>query len=327
MSCKNVSIIIPTYNEEANLAQCLESLDNLNYPHERIEIIVVDNGSTDRTREIARNFNVKLYQAENKYIAGLRNLGVQQASGEIIAFVDADCIVAEDWLQQASNYFDNPHIAAWGSPALPPFDLSWVQKTWYLVRSKKHIIQEVDWLESMNFFMRKKQFLEINGFNEALVTCEDVDISYRLQGKGKIISDMSIKVIHHGEAATVKEFFKKEAWRGQGNFAGLTSHKISFKELPSLVLPLYFVVIIPIFIFGFFIFNNLLWLSVGGFFYIFPTLFVLLKVALKNLRISLKNFLQLSFLLQVYFFSKIIALLKNVPHAPGRKMPMLNLAL
>ena len=241
-----VSIIIPAYNEEKSLPLCLKSIFDLDWPKQHLEVIVVDNGSTDNTRNIAESFNATLFRDDEKTVSGLRNLGVSQAQGEIIAFVDADCIVAADWLRTAEKYFDRPDLAAWGAPPDIPEKPTWVQKAWYILRKKESSVETVFWLESMNLFVKKQTFMNIEGFDESLVTCEDVDFSYRLSKYGKIISDQALKVRHLGEADTIRTFIKKELWRGRGNFHGLFSHGIRLSELPSLVLPLYFGTFLPL---------------------------------------------------------------------------------
>ncbi len=107
-----------------------------------------------------------------------------------------------------------------------------------MVRQKKKQIEEVAWLESMNMFVRRDIFLEVGGFNEALITCEDYDLSLRLQKHGPIIADQRLLAVHHGEAATLGHFFRKERWRGTSNLQGLRSHGFVWGELPSLLLPL-----------------------------------------------------------------------------------------
>jgi len=160
MTLPLVSIIIPTLNEEKYLPLCLQSVQELDYPKEKIEVIVVDNGSTDKTQQIVREFGAKLLIEPDKYISGLRNVGAKIATGEILAFIDADCVAARSWLINASEYIYNSEVIAWGCPPEIPDNATWVQKTWYLVRQKKEQVQEVDWLESMNFFIRKKGFSE-----------------------------------------------------------------------------------------------------------------------------------------------------------------------
>ena len=282
----------------------------MDYPGELIEIIVVDNGSTDRTREIAIEYNAKLLRDDLKNVSGLRNLGVEKSTGEIIAFIDADCAASEDWLKNAAVYFNDAKIAAWGAPPEVPANGTWVQKTWHVVRSKGKNLAEVDWLESMNLFVRKNQFLEIGGFNESLMTCEDVDLSYRIKKLGKIISDNRIQVFHYGEAATVRQFIRKEVWRGIGNFKGVFSHGIRLKELPSLMIPLYFGIFLPMNLIGFLITNDSSWLAALFIFCIIPTFLVLFKIFSKT-KTSLSLMINLSLLLQFYFFARTYAIFKR----------------
>ena len=180
-----VSIIIPAFNEEECLSQCLNSIFNLNYPREKFEVIVIDNGSTDRTCDIVASYDVLLLQDRTKNVSGLRNLGAKHASGDILAFVDADCMVAEDWLVNAEKYFDDLSVAAWGGPPQVPENSTWVQKAWSVLRQNKQPVEFVDWLGAINFFVRKDLFNKVGGFDESLVTCEDVDLSYRLSKYGK----------------------------------------------------------------------------------------------------------------------------------------------
>lgn len=309
MKEKKISIIIPAYNEEERLSLCLDSVFFLDYPNDDFEVILVDNGSSDRTRDIAETYKVKVLRDDFKNVSGLRNLGAKQANGAILAFLDADCIVLKRWLQNASKYFDEQEIVAWGAPPVIPENATWVQKTWYLVRQKEDEIQPVDWLESMNFFVRKAQFLDVGGFNESLVTCEDVDFCYRICKYGKIISDSNINVIHLGEASTVKEFIHKEMWRGQSNLKGIFSHGFVWKELPSLSIPIYFGLVIPSF-FIFFCFSmNPIWILAALFFSLIPSAAAILKV--RNKIHGFWEAVKLFFLVQVYFFSRTAAILKK----------------
>jgi glycosyltransferase involved in cell wall biosynthesis len=304
MKNKTVSIIIPAYNEEKHLPACLDSVLRLDYPRQHIEIIVIDNGSEDRTRDIAAAYGAKVLRNDSMNVSGLRNFGVREAKGDILAFVDADCIVSKEWLKNASVYFDDMTVAAWGAPPVIPEDATWVQQAWFLIRQKENQVQETDWLETMNLFVRKDQFLAAGGFNENLVTCEDVDFSYRIRKYGKIISDSRLNVIHLGEAATVRHFIKKEIWRGHSNFQGIFSHGLTLKEIPSLFIPLYFGIFLPVIFLSAVLFSDA-WLAAGLLFYLIPSAAVLLKIRRKKAAgIPMLNLL---FLLQIYFFSRTVA--------------------
>ncbi len=303
-----ISIIIPAYNEEKHIGPCLRSILNTDFPNTDYEIILVDNGSTDRTREIAEQFNVRIFITPDKNISGLRNLGAEHANGEILAFIDADCLATPQWLKNASHHIQNNKLAAWGAPPEIPDNPTWVQNAWFSIRKNEAGIEYVNWLESMNLFVRKDYFTNIGGFNESLVTCEDVDFCYRIGRYGKILSDTSIKTIHLGEAHDVKTFFAKELWRGQSNLQGLRSHGIRRQELPSLMVPVYFGIFIPILMLISVILGNTYILMIAFFLIFFPAMGVIYKKK-KNLNIHLM--FNLFLLLQVYFFARTVAVVKK----------------
>ena len=262
------SVIIPAKNEEINIGTCLHSIFENNYSPEKYEVLVVDNGSDDHTAAVAETNGAYVSLVPDVNISALRNYGAGLAQGKVLVFMDADCTVAGDWFEQASRYLNKKNISMFGSPPGIPHDSTWVQRTWLFVRGKKGSeVVSVPWLESMNMFIPKQLFGLVDGFNEDLITCEDVDISYRLAEHGDIVSDLRIKAIHHGEARTLREFFRKERWRGRSNYVGLFAHGLKLVELPSLVLPLYFLLMPVLAViawaasgkFGYFLSGCLLW--------------------------------------------------------------------
>ena len=112
----NVSVVVVCYNEKDNIEQCILSLLRQNYPHESYEILFVDNGSTDGTRDIIKKFksehkNIHLEINLDKGIAGSRNLGLLKSKNEYIAFTDADCIVPDNWLQKLTWWLPAIHTS------------------------------------------------------------------------------------------------------------------------------------------------------------------------------------------------------------------------
>ncbi|MFP6582216.1 MAG: glycosyltransferase family A protein, partial [Candidatus Hydrogenedentota bacterium] len=103
-----VSIIIPAYNAEATLAECLEACLAQTYSVE--EVIVIDDGSTDNTATIAREYDVTYVPQDNAGPAVARNHGARVASGDVIALTDSDCIPEPNWIEQLMSGFDEENV-------------------------------------------------------------------------------------------------------------------------------------------------------------------------------------------------------------------------
>lgn len=234
-----ISIIIPVKNDADGISRCLKSIAELECNEHVIEIIVIDNGSVDNTVDVVRNFDAKIMIDKNLTVAGLRNLGVSIATGDIIAFIDSDCIADKLWIISAVKHFSDTNIACVGSMA-KSLKRTLIEESWNEFRTRRKGIQQVGWINSMNMFVRKDAFNEVGGFNTSLVTCEDVDLCYRLGIKYIILSDDNIIVYHFGEATTIKQFIRKEMWRGYSGFDGMRIHGINRSEIKSLLLPIYY---------------------------------------------------------------------------------------
>ncbi len=237
----SLSIIIPVKNEASNLEACLRSIRDARSVDVAYEILVIDNGSEDDTLDVARRFSADVHVVPDVTVAALRNYGAEHAQGKVLAFIDADCTLEPDWFDSVLPYIDNESIKCFGNPPGIPEQSTWVQECWYQIRKKGKPTdppEKIEWLESMNLFVRRDTFHAVNGFDTSLETCEDYDFGVRLKEHGDIWCDPSIKAIHHGEARTVKRFYEKERWRGVSNIEGLRKHGFTFDELPSLLFPL-----------------------------------------------------------------------------------------
>ncbi len=105
-----ISVIIPTYNEEASITTCLESLSHQTLDRDEYELIVVDGNSKDRTCELAQAYADEVMIQTSKKVGGARNDGVLRAEGDIIATTDADCIIPPGWLEIIKNDFESHNI-------------------------------------------------------------------------------------------------------------------------------------------------------------------------------------------------------------------------
>lgn len=115
-----VTVVVPARNAEKTIQECLVSLVNLDYPKDRLELLVVDNGSVDRTREIASRFPVTVLvqdRIQGSYAA--RNTGVARAEGEIVAFTDADCVATQRWLKELVRGCEDPAVGCFAGEVFP----------------------------------------------------------------------------------------------------------------------------------------------------------------------------------------------------------------
>lgn len=186
----DVSVIVPSLNEERYLPKCLKSLVRQSR-REMAEIIVVDGGSTDRTVQVAKEYADKVLVEPARPVGAGRNVGAKQAEGEILAFIDADTIASEDWLQEIVLAFhSNPMAVGVTGPTLPyegtPFDriayhvaTGWVQR-FSLRLGRPHVA-------GFNCAYRRRAFWDAGGFDEDRVLLEDVMLSLRMRHHGHVV--------------------------------------------------------------------------------------------------------------------------------------------
>lgn len=206
-----VSVVIPVFNEERYIAECLSSVTKLTYPSEHFEIILVDNGSTDRTLEIASTYPVRILVKENVRVGAVRNYGVEHAQGEIIVFLDSDCVVEPTWLSEGVDKLSDGTASVLGGQYLMRENPSWLEKYWVLTNSKSQVYQTT--LVGGCIFIQKSTFESMNGFDESLSSGEDSDLTNRLRKAGVTVTiDPSLSVVHLGYPSTISSFVKRQIW-------------------------------------------------------------------------------------------------------------------
>lgn len=156
-----------------------------------------------------------------------RNMGVENAKGEIIVFIDDDAYPEKDWLERAKIFFEDKEIIAVGGPSLIPKNATFFQRTSskvYELSSGKTGIRygkgkkkEIDDWPTCNFFVRKKYFRKVGGFDEKYWGGEDTQLCYSLLKSGKIIYDPETVIYHHPRkklSQHIRQTFFWGMWRG-----------------------------------------------------------------------------------------------------------------
>ena len=228
-----LSFVIPVLNGERFIARCLEHI--VREMRSGDEIIVVDNGSTDATQRIAhQTAGVKLIEAPGITIAGLRNRGAAAAGNEVLAFIDADCLVQSGWRAAAERVLSDTAVSATGSYYDVPEVSTWVERAWWSFRPRHE--HRTSFLISGNLVVRKRAFSGVGGFNEGLVTDEDTDISRRLIASGAILVEApSVRVVHLGNAKTLRQLFGKEKWHATSIVDTMRAHHVDRPMLLTFV--------------------------------------------------------------------------------------------
>ncbi|KKN43726.1 hypothetical protein LCGC14_0700410 [marine sediment metagenome] len=216
-----VSIVIPVFNEERYLLSCLTSLMLLSYPKDRHEILLIDNGSTDRTLEIARRFSeVSIHVKEDVKVGAVRNYGVQKAKGSVVVFLDSDCVVCQDWLTDGVGKLTANPDSVIGGQYLLRDNPSWLEKYWILT-SRGRTITEIS-LVGGCIFTPKEIFQNIGGFDEYLNAGEDSDLAVRLKKEHiNVEIDPSLSVVHLGNPSNVMPFIGRQLWHSSDYINGL----------------------------------------------------------------------------------------------------------
>jgi glycosyltransferase involved in cell wall biosynthesis len=237
------SIVIPALNEENVIGRCLDSIARLEFPHQRFEVIVVDNGSSDCTYEIAESYreamNITVLLRPKINISALRNAGAAASSGEHLIFLDADMIVREDWLRRAEKLFISSEAEIIGGSYGVPEHSSWVARVWFR-RKAKEVNLSPSYIPSGNLMIRRSQFNAIGGFDESLETSEDCDFCCRARALGLNMAEYhALSVVHLGSPQTLLAFFRREIWHGSSVFRVFLLNFHSLQNAKPVVFAIY----------------------------------------------------------------------------------------
>ncbi len=227
-----VSVVIPTYNRKDMLKECLESLFNQTYPKDKYEIIVVNDGSTDGTEEVLKEYAKKAPCAfkwltqQNKGSYAARNLGIKNARGEIICFIDDDCIADKRWLEELVRGFTDDGIGGVGGKIKAYSLKTSVEK--YAKMDQESAIRN-SFLITCNAAYRK-DILEIVGyFDSYFRSGGDNDMGIRVTWKGYKLKYASNAIVYHEHRTTLSDLIKQRYNYGVGE--AILSKKYGYSSI------------------------------------------------------------------------------------------------
>lgn len=205
-----VSIVVPAYNAQKTIRECLKALLVLDYPHK--EVLVVNDGSTDETAKIINQFkDVRLINLRNGGAARATNVGIMNSKHDVVVSVDSDAILEKDWLNKVIPAFRDEKVAVVGGYPETANKSIWGRLMGYEVESRfDRAKKELDHLYTMNTAYRKKALLNTGYFNEGMKVGYDNDMSYRLKKAGYKLVLLKNAVCRHYWRDDLKSYIKQQ---------------------------------------------------------------------------------------------------------------------
>jgi glycosyltransferase involved in cell wall biosynthesis len=228
-----VSIVMPAFNEEKYIEQSLNAVRMLDYPKDLLEIIVVDNGSTDDTVKIARKYADQVLVCPGIKVGAVRNMGVRHARGDIIAFIDSDCVPDAGWLKNSLEYMTANSCDAVGGIYLLRANPTWIERAWLINPQPRN--GATNRLVGGSIIILKDVFWDCGMFEENLNAGEDYALARSLIKKGYTLHEAkSCALIHLGYPLTIPSFVARQFWHSSSYLK--SRKKDSFDYLLFLVI-------------------------------------------------------------------------------------------
>jgi glycosyltransferase involved in cell wall biosynthesis len=213
-----VSVVICAYNAERTMRQCLESLRKLDYPN--FEVVIVDDGSRDNTAAISMDFpEFRLVRQPNKGLSFARNVGMQAARGEIIAYTDSDCVVDPHWLTLMARAMEQGGFDGCGGPNLSPHEDGRIEACCSASPGAPcHVLvgdTRAEHLAGCNMVFARAALEKVGGFDAQFTTAgDDVDVCWRMIDAGLKIGFCASAFVWHFRRNTIKAYYGQQ--RGYG---------------------------------------------------------------------------------------------------------------
>ena len=240
----NISIIIPCYNEEKNIRECLNSISKANYLKNKLEIIVIDDGSTDNTRKILNNYNIKLIKLQHLGKSAALNLGVMKAKYDFILTLDADTTIDKNFIKNIVKPFEDKNVGATNGSCLAKSDnnmLETFQKIEYFGHSMIRKAFSDVYSNGLWFFGAfscfRRSVLDEVGYFKKDTMAEDMDIFLEIYSKGHKVLNVSDAIGYTYVPMDLKSFFSQRARWSIGGLQALRKNikAFSLKSNPSII--------------------------------------------------------------------------------------------
>jgi cellulose synthase/poly-beta-1,6-N-acetylglucosamine synthase-like glycosyltransferase len=217
-----VSVIIPVLNEEQTIRDCLTSVLRTNYPPERLEVLVVDNGSSDNTAEIIKSFPVRYLWEPQRGVTMARNKGIKASEGEILAFVDADCRTTWGWLREMIQPFEEEGTGGVAGEivAYPPQTQAerYAARVRHLSPQKYLSRPLLPFAAFANLAFRREVFDQIGLLDNTIPLGESTDFCTRfLRESGLKLKYAQKAVVFHHHRKSTWAFFRQQFKYGRGH--------------------------------------------------------------------------------------------------------------
>ena len=221
------TVVIPAYNSADTIEDTLRALEGRT--QRDFEVIVVDDGSPDETREIVKRHGVKLFTQEHRGPAAARNHGAMEAGGEILVFTDSDCVPAKTWLEEMLKPFTDPEVVGVQGRyrtrqrgLVPRFVQCEIENRYERMREAGTI----DFIGSYSAAYRRILFLQGGGFDESFLIAsgEDPELSFRLSKKGYKMVFNGNAVVYHRHPENLGDYLRKKFYRAYWRVALYRKH-------------------------------------------------------------------------------------------------------
>jgi GT2 family glycosyltransferase len=221
-----VSVVVCSHNGEATIAQTCEALMRLEYV--AYEVIVVDDGSTDATPDIAREYGFRVITTENRGLSVARNTGLHEARGEIVAYLDDDAYPDPHWLTYLAAGYARGDVAGVGGPNVPPPGDGVVARCVAEAPGNPvHVLisdREAEHIPGCNCSFRRDALLAVGGFDPRFwVAGDDVDLCWRLRDRGWRLGFSPGAMVWHHRRGSLRAYWRQQ--RGYGRAEALLERK------------------------------------------------------------------------------------------------------